>query len=99
MVVSGSEDHTVRVWRIADGACLHTLHGHTSTIRAVCALPGGRVDSASEIRAHDPDPRSRGVNAGLGVRTSEASSNAACREIAKRKGLTPADGGAYRSVP
>ena len=63
------------------------------------ALPAARVDAMSEVRAHDPDPRTRGMNLGLGVPASEASSNVKAREIAKRYGLTPVDSGSYRSLP
>ena len=44
--MTGSEDSTLRVWRLADGACLRTLTGHTSYVSyAVVDVGGGRVAS------------------------------------------------------
>ncbi|TIC23361.1 WD40 repeat-like protein [Wallemia mellicola] len=40
IVVSGSCDRHVRVWDAESGLCLHTLSGHTSTIRCVKVVPG-----------------------------------------------------------
>ncbi|TIA85599.1 hypothetical protein E3P99_03937 [Wallemia hederae] len=40
IVVSGSCDRHVRVWDAESGLCLHTLSGHTSTIRCVKVIPG-----------------------------------------------------------
>ena len=31
-VVSGAYDYLVKVWNIVDGACLHTLQGHTNRV-------------------------------------------------------------------
>lgn len=35
MLVSGSYDSFVRVWRISTGECLHVLHGHTQKVYSV----------------------------------------------------------------
>lgn len=35
ILVSGGCDRDVRVWNLATGACLHTLRGHTSTVRCL----------------------------------------------------------------
>jgi F-box and WD-40 domain protein CDC4 len=35
ILVSGGCDRDVRVWDMATGACLHTLRGHTSTVRCL----------------------------------------------------------------
>ena len=35
IVISGSTDRTLRVWDTESGECLHTLHGHTSTVRCM----------------------------------------------------------------
>ena len=48
LVVTASEDSTLRVWRLADGACLRTLTGHTARVRAVVEVGGGRVASGGE---------------------------------------------------
>jgi WD40 repeat protein len=46
-VVSGSLDHTVRVWDLATGSC-RVLKGHRSTVLAVAALPDSHVVSATD---------------------------------------------------
>ncbi len=40
--VSGSGDHTVRVWDLNTGACLRTLEGHNSRVSSVRVSPDGR---------------------------------------------------------
>ncbi|CAJ2505981.1 Uu.00g001110.m01.CDS01 [Anthostomella pinea] len=35
VLVSGGCDRDVRVWDMANGSCLHTLRGHTSTVRCL----------------------------------------------------------------
>jgi hypothetical protein len=47
-VASGSVDRSVRVWRVADGACELVLHGHTDTVRSLAALSSDSVVSASD---------------------------------------------------
>jgi len=42
-LASGAADHTVRLWRVADGALLHTLEGHTDMVRSVAFSPDGRL--------------------------------------------------------
>jgi WD40 repeat protein len=47
-IVSGSGDHTVRVWDAVSGAMLHTLEGHTDWVRSVHFSPNGlRIVSGS----------------------------------------------------
>ena len=41
-VVSGSADHTLRVWDLATGETKTTLQGHTSWVNAVAVTPDGR---------------------------------------------------------
>ena len=48
LVVTASTDRTLRVWRLADGACLRTLTGHTDAVIAVVDVGGGRVASGGE---------------------------------------------------
>ena len=43
MLVSGSADRTVRLWRVADGALLHTLSGHTFHLVDVTFSPDGTL--------------------------------------------------------
>jgi len=42
IIISGSEDKTVKVWDLESGQCLYTLTGHTSAINAVAVTPDGR---------------------------------------------------------
>ncbi|KAH3757443.1 DNA gyrase subunit A [Pelomyxa schiedti] len=47
-VVSGSWDHSLKIWRLLDGTCLMTLKGHTDPVSGCCVFPDGRtVVSAS----------------------------------------------------
>jgi len=40
---SGGRDKIVQVWRLLDGAVLHTLQGHTHTITALAFSPDGKL--------------------------------------------------------
>ncbi|MDD3401693.1 MAG: metallophosphoesterase, partial [Eubacteriales bacterium] len=40
--VSGSLDHTIKIWDIESGQCLRTLEGHTETFTCVACLPDGK---------------------------------------------------------
>jgi F-box and WD-40 domain protein 1/11 len=51
MIVSGSNDCTIRIWDAATGACVRTLTGHTALVRALACDPAtGRLVSASYDR-------------------------------------------------
>ncbi|KAJ9102357.1 hypothetical protein QFC21_002757 [Naganishia friedmannii] len=43
IVISGGCDRDVKVWNVTTGQCLHTLHGHTSTIRCMKTINGRPV--------------------------------------------------------
>lgn len=47
MLASGSDDHTVRLWRIEDGTWLKTLKGHSENIAKVAFAPDGRTLASS----------------------------------------------------
>lgn len=34
-IISGSTDRTLKVWNADSGQCIHTLYGHTSTVRCM----------------------------------------------------------------
>ena len=40
--VSGSGDHTLRLWDLVSGACLGTLKGHRNNVSSVSVTPDGR---------------------------------------------------------
>ena len=46
--MSGSDDSILRVWRLADGACLRKLTGHAGAVQAVVDMGGGRVASGED---------------------------------------------------
>jgi guanine nucleotide-binding protein subunit beta-2-like 1 protein len=43
LIVSGSWDHTVKVWSLADFKCQHTLRGHTGYVSTVTVSPDGSL--------------------------------------------------------
>ncbi len=45
-LISGSDDHRIRVWDVATGRCEGTLAGHTGTVRCL-AVSGDRLVSGS----------------------------------------------------
>ena len=49
-IVSGSEDHTLRIWNPDTGACLRTLEGHVFGVNCLAVLPDGRIVSGSDDR-------------------------------------------------
>ena len=46
-LVSGSFDRKVKIWNVADGACIATLTGHGRRVWALAILESGRLASAS----------------------------------------------------
>jgi WD40 repeat protein len=43
LVISGSDDRSVRVWELASGRLIHTLEGRTGLVKAVAVSPDGRL--------------------------------------------------------
>jgi WD40 repeat protein len=43
LVVSGSEDTTVKVWDACTGSLLHTIQAHTSGVNSIVFSPNGRL--------------------------------------------------------
>jgi WD40 repeat protein len=47
-IVSGSSDHTIKIWDSVSGGCLHTLEGHEEPVTSVCFNPkNGDIVSGS----------------------------------------------------
>ena len=42
IVVSGSDDKTIKTWDITSGSCLSTLRGHTDFVKSVCFSSDGK---------------------------------------------------------
>ena len=40
-LVSGSEDHTIKIWKVSSGTLIKTLRGHTKTVYSCNFLPCG----------------------------------------------------------
>lgn len=49
IIISGSTDRTLKVWNAETGECIHTLYGHTSTVRCM-HLHEKRYGAISSIR-------------------------------------------------
>lgn len=65
-LVSGAEDHTVRVWDVSTGKPLRSFEGHTGDINAVCFTPDAtQIVSGS----HDHTINFWDANVGIGVTT------------------------------
>ena len=44
---SGSVYHTIKIWNLADGACVEMLEGHGDAVICLAVLAGGRLASGS----------------------------------------------------
>lgn len=49
LLVSGSNDTTVKVWDTKTGACLHTLHGHNARVESTLFSPDGELIVSGSI--------------------------------------------------
>jgi WD40 repeat protein len=49
LVVSGSRDHMVRVWDLKRGVCIHTLTGHSASVRALALTSDGRYSVSGSL--------------------------------------------------
>ena len=43
LLASGSNDYTIKLWRVSDGSLVRTLTGHTSWVYSVSFSPDGRL--------------------------------------------------------
>ena len=70
--LSGSDDKTIQLWRIADGAAVRSFTQHTSGIQAIALLPDGKrfVSSSNDTTA-------RIAHHGLGLEAEAAAPEAA----------------------
>lgn len=42
-LLSGSEDHTICIWRLQDWACVHILGGHKDIVNSISIHPSGKL--------------------------------------------------------
>ena len=56
MIVSCSNDQTVRVWSYANGECKHTLTNHTHVVEKVAWAPAASTDAINEMDGTDGEP-------------------------------------------
>jgi len=54
LVVSGSEDRTIRVWDVSSGGCVHVLEGHRAPVERLAITPDG-TRAVSCAREHGRD--------------------------------------------
>jgi WD40 repeat protein len=43
VLASGSDDHTIKLWRVTDGQLLETLTGSSEAVLSVAFSPDGRL--------------------------------------------------------
>jgi WD40 repeat protein len=43
LLASGSDDKTIKLWRVSDGSLVRTLTGHTNVVSSVSFSPDGRL--------------------------------------------------------
>ncbi|MFC1833714.1 protein kinase [Thermodesulfobacteriota bacterium] len=70
--VSGSDDHSLRLWDLAQQKCLAVLEGHSAPVRTVnffpnsCMLAGGSLDGSLRLWGLEWDFSADGLGAGSG---------------------------------
>ena len=58
---SASDDHTIRVWQMHEGACAHTLSAHTAPVVGLVLLSAAGAGSASASASASPSSAAGGV--------------------------------------
>lgn len=94
-VISGSKDHSIRVWDVKTGQCVRTFYGHTHFVNAVAlALDGNCIVSAS----HDGTIRVWDLEAGECLKTLEGHKGTVNTVAIAPDGKTIVSGGADKTV-
>ena len=94
-LASGSDDETVRLWRVADGAPLRTLEGHTDYVRSVAFSPDGATLASG---SGDNTVRLWGVADGAALRTLEGHTSFVTSVAFSPDGATLASGSGDKTV-
>ena len=61
IVVSGSDDKTIKTWDITSGSCLSILRGHTDIVGSVCFSSDGKqlTSGSGDTTVRNWDPTTR----------------------------------------
>ena len=72
VIVSGSKDHTLKLWELKEGTCIRTLEGHKAAVACVEFSPNGRFLVSG---SHDKTLRLWEVETGRCIYTLEEHAN------------------------
>ena|GEM_PF-743053 len=50
ILASGSEDHSIKLWRVSDGALIRTLNGHNLAVQSLAFSPDGRTLASGSFK-------------------------------------------------
>lgn len=95
IVISGSQDHTARLWDVATGRALVTLSGHTDAIVTLALSPDGKILATG---SHDHTVRLWDMPSGQERTTLRGHTNVVQAVAYAPDGKTIASGGYDRTI-